>query len=165
MDITSIYRELKTDRLTIRSLTKEGLLQYMLMDNYPETTRIKDTIKGQIIPAIDTNPQAILFHTFWIAIDNLLQQAVADIRFKGPPDMNGEIEIGYGTYAAFQGKGLMTEAVSAMIEWAFQQEKIKTVTAETDPGNVASQRILIKTGFIKTGESLETIFWRKNKKL
>lgn len=41
----------------------------------------------------------------------------------------------------------MTEAVRALCAWAQQQPGVRQITAETDPDNRASQRVLQKAGF------------------
>lgn len=61
------------------------------------------------------------------------------------------VEIGYGMNAAYEGKGLMTEAVSAMACWASKQHGVLSVEAETEPDNIASQMVLKKAGFIPKG--------------
>ena len=88
---------------------------------------------------------------------------VADLCFKGNPSKNGEIEIGYGTYENHQGNGYMKEAVERIIKWAFDNKNVKTVIAQTNPENIASQKIVIGNNFIKIEESLENIVWKISK--
>jgi len=57
-----------------------------------------------------------------------------------------KVEIGYGARRSHWGKGYVTEAVGAIIEWAFQQPSIHRVYATTDVDNAASQRVLEKAG-------------------
>ena len=56
------------------------------------------------------------------------------------------VGIGYGTARAHWGKGYMTEATRALIEWAFQQPSIYRVYATTDLENIRSRRVLEKAG-------------------
>lgn len=53
----------------------------------------------------------------------------------------------------------MTEAVKAICEWAFKQNGVKTIIAETDLDSLASQRILERCGF-KNYKQEETIWWK-----
>ena len=71
---------------------------------------------------------------------------VGGIGFFGPP-LDAEVEIGYGIVPSRQGRGYATEAVLAMIAMAWADARVRTVVAGTDPGNVASQRVLGKAGF------------------
>lgn len=48
--------------------------------------------------------------------------------------------------------GYMTEAVKVITEWALSQEGVKQVAAETDAENIASQKVLFRTGFIRNGK-------------
>jgi RimJ/RimL family protein N-acetyltransferase len=85
---------------------------------------------------------------------------VGDICFIGEPNAAGEVEIGYGTYAAFQGRGYMTEIVAGMIRWANSQPSVKSILASTDKTNTASFRVLEKNGFVKYGETAELFNWK-----
>ena len=85
---------------------------------------------------------------------------VGDLCIVGEPSPEGDIEIGYGTYDAFRGKGYMTEAVGGIIQWAKSQPDVVSIIAGTEKTNVASYTILERNKFIKAGET-ETLFnWR-----
>jgi ribosomal-protein-alanine N-acetyltransferase len=71
---------------------------------------------------------------------------VGGIGYFGPPH-GGEVEIGYGIVPSRQGRGYATEALRAMITMAWADSRVRAVVAGTDPGNVASQRVLGKAGF------------------
>jgi RimJ/RimL family protein N-acetyltransferase len=60
-------------------------------------------------------------------------------------------ELGYVMNRLFQGKGYMTETVRAIIDWAFQQPSIYRVYATTSVDNIASQRVMEKTGMLREG--------------
>lgn len=80
---------------------------------------------------------------------------VGGIGFAGPPGAAGEVELGYGIVPSRQGRGYATEAVQAMVTMAWAHPAVTAVLAGTDPGNVASQRVLDKAGFRRvaaTGE-------------
>lgn len=62
-----------------------------------------------------------------------------------------KLGIGYGLARAHWGKGYMTEATRAIIDWALQQEEIYRVYATTDVENIGSQRVLEKAGMICEG--------------
>jgi len=71
------------------------------------------------------------------------------------PAKDRAVEIGYGILPSYEGNGYMTEAVQGMIRWAFAQQDVNFVEAETDPDNRASQRILEKCGFVPNGKTGE----------
>jgi ribosomal-protein-alanine N-acetyltransferase len=58
----------------------------------------------------------------------------------------GDMEIGYGLGKAHWGKGLATEAATALLKYGFEQLGLDRIVAVTWPGNIASQRVLAKLG-------------------
>ena|SRR5881394_4004707 len=74
--------------------------------------------------------------------------------FKGPPT-NGEVEIAYAILPQHQGRGYATAAARAMVDFAFRSEEVRSVIAHTLPDGAASQRVLQKAGFRKTGEVMD----------
>jgi RimJ/RimL family protein N-acetyltransferase len=79
--------------------------------------------------------------------------AIGTIGFKNTPDKQKTVEIGYGISASYRGQGLASEAVGALVQWAFVANYATRVTAQTAVNNTASQCVLEKTGFVKTGET------------
>jgi len=63
---------------------------------------------------------------------------------------NGHYELGYGTAPAFGGRGVMTRTLAALLPLARTQGH-NGLTAETRVDNPASQRVLEKNGFVRTG--------------
>ena len=57
-------------------------------------------------------------------------------------------EMGFELFPAYQGKGIMTEALSEVLSFGFKELKLKTITALTHPGNRPSIKLLQKAGFI-----------------
>lgn len=57
------------------------------------------------------------------------------------------IELIYALRQKYWGVGLASEASLAMIDFAFDTLKLKEVFASIDPENIASEKILLKTGF------------------
>lgn len=62
-----------------------------------------------------------------------------------------KVSFGYTGALAQWGKGYMTEAARALIDWSFQQPGIYRVYATTDVENVPSQRVLEKAGMQREG--------------
>ena len=70
--------------------------------------------------------------------------------FKGPPT-DGSVEIGYAVAPEWQGRGLATCAVRAMLREAYAAPQVKAVIAHTLPERNASVRVLEKAGFAPDG--------------
>ncbi|MCL1631511.1 GNAT family N-acetyltransferase [Sporolactobacillus sp. CPB3-1] len=58
------------------------------------------------------------WYTYWSIVDKATKKGIGLVGFKGEPDGNGYSEIGYGMSPNFRKRGLMTEAVKAIMEWA-----------------------------------------------
>lgn len=101
------------------------------------------------------------WYTYWLLVIRHLPFGAGLIGFKGLPDEQGEAEIGYGIDPDQQGHGYVTEAVQAMLAWAFQEPACRAVIApDTKKWNVASNRILAKVGMHMYAETEEANFWR-----
>lgn len=88
---------------------------------------------------------------------------VGEIGFKGAPDEKGIVELGYGIGEEFRRNGYATEAVKGISKWAFDQEGVKCVTAQTEPDNKVSQKVLQNSGFIRDGYGEEGPLFKKYK--
>lgn len=78
---------------------------------------------------------------------DLAGTAIGTIGFFGPPDELGQVTIGYGLVPGARGFGYATEAVERLVEFCRSLGNVRAVLADTDTDNVASQRVLAKTGF------------------
>ncbi|WP_129677598.1 GNAT family N-acetyltransferase [Candidatus Chloroploca sp. Khr17] len=58
-------------------------------------------------------------------------------------------EVGYELGRTWWGRGLMTEALGAVLRFGFTQMGLHSVEAMIDPPNVASRRVLEKLGFVQ----------------
>lgn len=64
-------------------------------------------------------------------------------------DSTPEVEIFYGLFKEFWGKGYATEAAKAMLRFGFEETNLDKIAAGTHPDNFASQKILQKIGLEK----------------
>jgi RimJ/RimL family protein N-acetyltransferase len=93
------------------------------------------------VAAADERPVA------WLVSES--NTVVAMISFtKRRPD--GRYELGYGVAPAHQGQGIMTRALASLLPLLATQGH-HGLTVETGVDNPASQRVLEKNGFVKTG--------------
>lgn len=65
-------------------------------------------------------------------------------------------EFGFILHPDVWGRGLATEAATAFIDYAFATHAIPALTADVDPRNTASLRLLGKLGFRETGRAENT---------
>ena len=68
-------------------------------------------------------------------------------------------EIGYMLLPEFKGKGIITEAIHAILIYGFEEMNLHSVEAIIDPDNLASERVLQKNGFVKEAHIRENEFF------
>ena len=71
-----------------------------------------------------------------------------------------QLEIGYTLVPSERGKGYCTEALEIMVDYLFLSKEIIRIQAQTDPRNLASQKVLEKAGFKKEGTLRKSLFMR-----
>ncbi|WP_029482169.1 GNAT family N-acetyltransferase [Deinococcus marmoris] len=87
----------------------------------------------------------------FVAVTRADSWAIGQLGSKGRPNAAGELEIGYGLNPEAWGQGLATEAVGALVAHLHARPDVQTVTAQTALHNRASERVLEKLGFGRTG--------------
>ena len=75
--------------------------------------------------------------------------------YKGPPSVDGTVEIGYGIVSDHQRRGYASEAVRALLVNAFAVPAVERVIAETLPELRPSIGVLQKCGFQLIGDGSE----------
>lgn len=163
---------IETERLVIKPLSYEQLEKYIKCDNsleidlglnyHPRTISrdLTDALQQTILPNVANKTKNYLYSTLWTAISKTDNKMLGDFCMYGEPNIDGEIEIGYGTYEEFQNQGFMSEMVKGMVEWLKSQVNVKSITASTEKSNMASSRVLQKNGFNLIGETQILFKWK-----
>lgn len=165
---------LETDRLILVPLSLENFKLYLenrskMEENLgvkisgEKTSDEKKKIFQKPYEKAKADRKNHLWYTHWQVISKEKNRIVCGITFKGGPNEQGEVEIGYGTRNGFKNKGYMTETVKKLSQWALKQDKVKKVIAETNINNIASQRVLEKSGFNKYKSEDESYWYVLNK--
>lgn len=161
---------LETERLELHPLKVDEL--QLWIENLPKLEKLLscsyeaeplegiflEIVKGQL-EITKLHPNEYMWHSFWLLIRKSDRIVVGSADFKDIPNVDGEVEIGYGLGKQFEKQGYMTEAVQAMIKWAMAQEGVKHIIAETELDSFASGKILQRCGF-KEMKRDETIWWK-----
>jgi ribosomal-protein-alanine N-acetyltransferase len=98
----------------------------------------------------------------WIIEHRAAKIVIGAVRFNSFDKKWKWGEIGYESHPDFWGKGLMTETVRAVIGCGHQTFGLNRIEAWTLPGNLASDRVLEKSGFQYEG-TLRQKAWFKGK--
>lgn len=105
------------------------------------------------------HPNESIYFTLWVIKRITDKLIIGSLCFKGIPNLNGEIEIGYGINPKYQNQGYMTEAVNALCQFGYSLPGVLHIIAKTDKQNEASQKVLLKNHFILFGSSLEEYYF------
>jgi [ribosomal protein S5]-alanine N-acetyltransferase len=68
-------------------------------------------------------------------------------------------EVGYILHPSCHGQGLMDEALKAVVQYGFEQMRLHSIEAITDPANKSSRKILERNGFVQEGFFKENDFF------
>ena len=84
---------------------------------------------------------------------------IGNISFWKMDKENHRTEIGYMLHPDYWGQGIMSEAMTAALEYCFQVLNFHSVEANTDPENAASGRLLEKHGFVQEAYFRENLYF------
>ena len=166
--------ELNTERLRIVALDVEnyGLFLYehgQMLRNLGVTVTTEDIDENFAKMFVESYKQAkkdpinYVWYTNWQIILKSKNLIIGGLCFKGHPDENGYVEIGYGMDPNYLNNGYMTETLNVVINWALAHEAVKGVIAETEKDNIPSQKVLAKNGMEKYKETNDCYWWLINK--
>lgn len=87
---------------------------------------------------------------YWAVVERSTEQVAGTVLLNALPDGNGEIEIGWHLHPDSWGRGLATEAGSALLTYGFGLGLCE-IWAVTDPDNTRSIRVCEKLGLCLLG--------------
>ena len=71
-------------------------------------------------------------------------------------------DVGYEMHSHFWGKGIMSEALKAVIDYGFNTMKLHSIAAWVDPANIASIKLLERNNFVKEAYFKESYYLKGN---
>lgn len=159
---------LTTERLVIRALSVEDAPAIQLLRSNDIVNQFLDRPKTTTIQAAEEFIEKIHKGTlrkdcyYWAICCKNTNKLMGTTCLWNISEEDTKGEIGYELHPDYQGKGIMHEAVSAVIDFAFNALHFAELTATTKPENVASIKLLDKHGFmpdknfaLKTNEDLK----------
>lgn len=161
----SPFPVLETERLLLRRVAAGDVREVYELRSNPETMKY-------IPRTLVTNEDEAQNHIAMIndKIDN--NQGINwAVTLKGNPKLIGFMghykihfehyrsEIGYMLLPEYAGKGIISEAIKAIVDYGFSSMGLHSVEAVIDPGNIASEKALVKCGFIKEAHILENEYF------
>lgn len=82
-------------------------------------------------------------------------ELVGTIGYKGPPDAQGAVEIGYSVVDDRHRRGYASAGVALVTRRALADRRVTVIFAETLPDGLASQGVLTKAGFLLLGSRID----------
>jgi RimJ/RimL family protein N-acetyltransferase len=82
----------------------------------------------------------------WLIVDRASGDAVGSVAFGGPVNAEGAVLVGYAMYPEYEGRGYATEAVRALVAWAFAQPGVREVRALAPVWNTPALRVAENVG-------------------
>lgn len=149
-------KELITERLVLRkwSLSEDdiaGLFAYASSPNVGPNAGWKP--HASLEESAMIIEEVFMPHKVWSIREKETGKVVGSIGLE--PDRRREdvasMEMGYSLAEEAWGKGYMTEAAKAVIDYAFQEYNLVALGICTGPENKRSQRVIEKCGFVYEG--------------
>ena len=169
MNIRAVEHTIESERLILMPFTAQSLALFNAdVSAFEKLYGVKycgEDLNGEyksflkkIEQNIAADPENYLFFTVFSIIVKETGKIVGSIDFKYAPK-NSVTEVGYGLNPEYRGKGFMTEALSAFLNFG-KKLGVKSVIAETLKDNVKSQNVLRRCGFKVLCED-KNILWEK----
>jgi RimJ/RimL family protein N-acetyltransferase len=163
------FTMLETTRLRLRHFRDDDCALFMAYRNDPEVARYQSwegiteaEARALIQDVKEIQPWA---PGEWLQIAIELKETgeiVGDCAFKIEEDDERQAEIGYTLARAYQGRGIASEAVSCILEYAFASLGLHRVIAITDVENAPSVALLERLGVRREGHFHQNV-WFKGK--
>ncbi len=147
---------LETERLILRALSAKDAEAFHYLYSQPEVVRYLDwdgansnEVATMIIDLF--NQQYRKLENIRWAICTKADNSLIGSIVLGNIKRNAIADIGYDLSLDNWGKGIMSEALKAVIQYSFSDLSLKRIQAYVRPLNTPSAKLLIKLGFEKEG--------------
>jgi RimJ/RimL family protein N-acetyltransferase len=146
---------LETERLVLRRFTVGDVDNVVELDSDPEVMRYltggrptpRREIQDEVIPRWLSFYERFDGHGFWAAIEKSTGEFLGWFHFRPKPGGSlDEPELGYRLRRSAWGKGYATEGSRALIRKGFAELGVRRVVAFTMAVNLASRRVMEKSG-------------------
>jgi [ribosomal protein S5]-alanine N-acetyltransferase len=115
-----------------------------------DTAALEWTLRWLANPANDP-----AFSGYWMVLREPRRVLIGMVGFKGMPNADGCVEIGYGVVEDHRRQGYASEGARALVEFAFSHANVQSVAAETYPNLIPSLGVMEKCGMKLLGDGSE----------
>jgi len=153
---------IQTPRLVLRGLGEDDvpfllehfgrseINEYSADDNVKNLEEAKELYLKYIAPTTNRFRLGLL-------LDDKL---IGTVGFYGIDHENGKAIAGADLMKEYWGKGLMTEALQALIDYGFEQMNLNRIDATSDPENSRSIRLMERCGFRREGLLRQRFYYK-----
>lgn len=151
--------EVATERLLLRSFRRKDWTELRRLDSDPEAMATLGGVRSEKETMAYVEAQVYHWEThgfgYWIVFDRTSRDFVGRGGFRRF-EVEGErhVEVGYGLIPSCWGRGLATELAVAAVTAAFRDVELEALVALALPTNLASRRVLAKSGFREVGTAV-----------
>ena len=148
---------LPSERLVLRKPMEKDAFDQMLLFQDPEVMRFHGEEPYQSLQEVKDEINAFVELAdkedgmIWMIILKETDQCIGDIGFFKWDKVNFRCEIGFKLKRDCWGKGLMSEAVTMILDFLFNELNLNRVEGLVDPKNAPSQKLLRRLGFQMEG--------------
>lgn len=156
---------LETERLVLRRITLDDAQSYFeLRSNVDAMKHICKPLQTSIEESkkmIYQINEMIAFNDGigWAITLKENSKKIGSVSFHRIDKAHYRAEIGYMLHPNYWRKGIVSEAVEAIIKYGFNTLKFHSIEAHIDPTNVGSEKVLQKFSFVKEAYFKENYFF------
>ncbi len=157
---------LTTPRLLLRQMTMADLPEMFFLRSDEETVKYISRPRAKtyedaaryitLFTDAAANNEGI---TWAIAFNDKPETIIGHIGFWRIIKEHHRAEIGYLLNPQHQGKGIMQQALTAALDYAFNTMHLHTIEGGVNPANAASIKLLERNGFVREAYFREDFFW------
>ena len=156
---------LETERLVIRDHVLEDLIPMHTLVSDADTMKFMPDIKTDTLEQTRQNLETAIRESvrgedrgkYFFAVTDKNGIYIGDIGYtvySRDPDGGKNGHLGYFILKKYWGKGITSEAVRAVLRFAFTEGGILKMETGCARGNTASEAVMVKCGFIKEADKI-----------
>lgn len=156
---------LTTERLVLRNVERSDVKEMFFQRSDESVMKYIDRERAK------TEAEALAFIEMLLGLVEKNESITWAITLKGNDKLLGTIcywniqkendraEVGYALHPEVQGKGIMQEALTCILDYGFTILNLHSVEANVNPGNEASIRLLERNNFVREGYFKENYYY------
>jgi ribosomal-protein-alanine N-acetyltransferase len=149
----------ETERLIVRTYTENDRESFFLLNSNPDVVRFIRPVKTReecdlfllgVIAAANETP----LYGRWAVYEKATDSFAGSFAVI-PVDHSDTMQLGYALLPPYWSKGYATELTKAGLQYVFGKTPLDIIFGYTEKPNIASQKVLLKSGFHYSCEKLE----------